>query len=194
MSIKTGGSRSVIGVICSVALLLLVSGCDCPPPEQRPGSSYDGSVHWALDAAQPVIHSFASDAEIYQVLGAVVWNDGRLPANSGSWSFVSWSPSRREICQVTVNWLGNARERVRESVDPPRTGSGGPIPSAWVNSTAVFSGIPSNEVTASFAQLVVFNLNNHDEAPNAAVWGINFAGGNNPLVRWDGVYVGNQFD
>lgn len=163
-------------------------------PRQRPGASFNGSAKWALQIAQPVISACAADAQIYQILGAVIWRDGRLPENTGTWSFVSWSPTTREICQVTVDHGGGTRTSTRDSDTAPSTASGGVIPAAWVNSTAVFSAIPGAEITRDSAQLVVFNVASYDEAPNTAVWGINFAGGKNPLVRWDGYYIGTQFD
>ncbi len=185
-------TAQAILLIVAVAILMLVQGCK--DPKVRPGASFDGSVHWALQIAQPEITAFAADAQIYQVLAAMVWKDGRLPENTGSWSFVSWSPGLKKICQVTVSYDGGARKSIRESVDPPNSGSGGVIPAGWVNSTTAFAAIPSGEIAESFAQLVAFNFTSYPQSPNTALWAINFAGGNNPLVRWDGHYVGTQAD
>lgn len=180
-------------ILCVLLLFMSVQGCN-DVPEVRPGANIDGSVKWALQKAQPVISNFASDAQIYSILGAMIWKDGRLPANTGSWSFVSWSPSLNKTCQVTVNYQGNTSKSIRDSENPPNTGSGNTLPAGWVNSTAIFASIPGQEITKNFAQLVVFNTTSYPQAPHAAVWGINFAGGKNPLVRWDGHYIGTQFD
>lgn len=185
-------TAQAILLIAAVAILMLVQGCE--DPKVRPGASFDGSVHWALQIAQPEITTFEADAQIYQVLAATVWKDGRLPENTGNWSFVSWSPGLKKICQITVSYDGGTRKSIRESVDPPNSGSGGVIPAGWVNSTTAFAAIPSQEIAKSFAQLVVFNFTSYPQEPNTALWAINFAGGNNPLVRWDGHYVGTQFD
>lgn len=166
----------------------------CENPVVRPGPAYEGSAKWALDIAQPEITSFAGDAVLYQILGAMVWKDGRLPSNTGSWSFVCWSNSLDKILQVTVNHQGTNSTSVRDSPDPPSTGSGGPLPNGWVNSLAIFAAIPAVEVTENFAQLLVVNTTSYPQAPNTALWAINFAGGRNPLVKWDGQYIGTQSD
>jgi hypothetical protein len=178
--------------LCMGILCLFIQGCK--PPKVRPGSSFDGSAKWALQIAQPVISDFAVDAQIYQVLGALVWKDGRLPANTGTWSYVSWSASLKKTCQVTVDCQGNSRTSIRDSQNPPNTGSSTTLPVGWVNSTSVFSAVPGQEITKSYAQLVVFNTTSYPQAPNTAVWAMNFAGGRNPLVRWDGHYIGTQAD
>lgn len=176
-------------------VLIFLIGCQgCKEPKVRLGADFDGSVKWALQKAQPEINNFASDAQIYSILGAMIWKDGRLPANTGTWSFVSWSPSLKKICQVTVSYQGNTSNSIRDGVNPPNTGSGTPLPAGWVNSTVIFSAIPMQEITKNYAQLVVFNTTSYPQAPNIAVWGINYAGGKNPLVRWDGYYIGTQFN
>jgi hypothetical protein len=183
--------------VCCVLLLLLVMYipcCDCEPPRVRPGTDFDGSAYWALQIAQPEINSFASDAQLYSILGAVIWKDGRLPANTGTWSFVTWSASLEKKFQITVNSQGGITKSTTDSTNPPITASGAPIPAGWVNSTIVFDAIPAQEITDDTATLIVFNVTNFDEAPDTAVWGINFAGGKNPLVRWDGHYIGTQLN
>ena len=179
-------------IICALLAVMALSSCD--DPEARPGDSFDGSVQWALQIAQPEINNFSSDAQIYSILGATIWKDGRLPANTGTWSFISWSASLQKICQVTVDDEGNTRKTIRDSENPPNTGSGSTLPAGWVNSPTIFSAIPTQEITRSFAQLVAFNYTSYLQAPNEAVWGINFAGGRNPLVRWNGEYIGTQSD
>jgi len=171
--------------------LLACQGCD--EPTVRPGADFDGSVKWALQKAQPEITNFSGDAQIYNILGSLIWKDGRLPANTGTWSFVSWSQSLKKTCQVTVDHQGDITKSVHDEVNPPSTGSGTPLPAGWVNSTMIFSAIPGLEITKRFAQLVVFNTTSYPLAPNMAVWVINYAGGKNPTVRWDGQYIGTQF-
>ena len=124
----------------------------------------------------------------------LVWKDGRLAANQGSWSYVSLSPSRKQKCQVTVGHATTVRKRISDQDDPPSTGSAGSLPKGWVNRTKIFSVVPTAEITRSFAQMVAFNITSYKQEPNTAVWGLNFDGGNNPLVRWDGTYIGNQFE
>lgn len=183
-------------ILCVVILVCTpgLYGCNNEDPVVRPGSGFDGSVKWALQLAQLEIDNFAADADLYTILGALVWMDGRLPANSGTWSFVTWSQSLKQQLQVTVRYDGNVTRSVTDKESPPSTGSGGPLPAGWVNSTDIFSAIPSQEIARSFAQLVVFNITSYPQAPNTALWVMNFAGGNNPIVRWDGVYIGTQSD
>lgn len=181
-------------VVAFFVFLIIMSFLSCKNPIVRPGDNFNGSVKWALQIAQPEISSFSSDAQIYSILGALIWKDGRLPDNTGTWSFVSWSFTLQQTYQVTIDHQGNVTESIRDNVNPPNTGSGGTLPAGWVNSTAIFASIPIQEITKNYAQLVVFNTTSYSEEPNTAVWGINFAGGKNPLVRWDGVYIGTQLN
>jgi len=185
---------NLIAVFCVLLLILGVQGCNCEAPVFRTGTDFDGSAKWALQKAQPTINNFASDAQLYSILGAVVWKDGRLPANTGSWSFVTWSASLKKKFQITVDSQGSISTSTTDSPNPPPTGSGSPIPAGWVNSTVVFDAIPSQEITDNTATLLVFNVTNYPQATDTAIWGINFTGGKNPLVKWDGQYIGTQFD
>ena len=191
MGIFQGNSARISAVILG-SCLLLMSLLSCKEPVERFGPIYDGSAMWALEKAQPVINGFASDSKIYSILGAMIMKSGRLPANTGTWSFISWSPSLEQECQVTIDCQGNATKSIRASENPPHSASGGVLPEGWVNSLMVFSSIPSDQTSANYATLVVFNFTNFSQAPNLAVWGINFGGGRNQLVKWDGQYLGPQ--
>lgn len=172
--------------------MLLISILGCKEPVERQGPSFDGSAKWAFGKAQPVINTFANDSKVYSILGSMIMKSGRLPANTGAWSFVSWSPSLKKECQVNIDYQGKATKSIKDLELPPNTASGGPLPVGWVNSDIIFSSIPGSEVSSSYATLVVFNFTNFPQAPNLAVWGISFSNGGNQLVRWDGYYLGPQ--
>jgi hypothetical protein len=185
----------VEGVNHLLGIMLILLGLQgCVEPVQRLGQTFEGSVKWALQIAQPEITNFASDAQIYSILGAMIWKDGRLPSNTGDWSFVTWSPSLKKKFQVTIDFKGNITKRTEDFENPPNTGSRTHLPVGWVNSPDIFSSIPSQVITKAYAQLVVFNFTEYSQAPNTDVWAINFAGGKNPLVKWDGHYIGTQFN
>lgn len=174
-----------------IMLLIIVHGCT--EPIYRNSTVFDGSAYWALQKAQPEITNFAADAEIYNILGTMIWKDGRLPSNTGEWSFVSWSQTRKQTCQVTVNYQGTTSKSIQNQSSPPNTGSGFPIPVGWKNSIEIFSIITSKEIiNDNYANLVVFNLANYTQSPNNAVWAVNFSQGINPLVTWNGTFIGNQ--
>jgi hypothetical protein len=172
-----------------LALLALV-GCNVDP-QQRPGDVFDGSAQWALDIARPLIDGFASDAELYTILGAVVFRDGRLPANTGTWSFVAWSPSRQEEFQVTVKHDGTTTTSTREQDNGPSS-DGQPVPDNWVNSPAIFDATaPHRGPDVVTATLVVFNISTHT---TPRVWGINYDSGPDPnhYVDINGNYLGTS--
>ena len=189
MSVHSISRRASLLLLAGLPLALAAS---CPTPTARPGSEYEGSAHWALALAQPEISSFASDARVYTVIGATIYRDGRLPPNTGTWSFVAWSPSRQEELQVNVRYDGNTSASTRPQTSAP-SHNGQPIPASWANSTVVFAAaaphLPSN---ASHAVLAVLNTTSYPQAPNDLVWGINFDAGPNQLVRVDGTYLGPQ--
>ena len=183
--------------IVSIISIILISflGCNGTPRL----STYEGSAHWALEKAQPEINSFDPNAEIYWIMGAGVWKDGRLPLNTGSWSFTCWSSSRQEICDVVVNYSGNTSTSTRTRTNPPSTGSGQPIPTDWHNSTIIFDAIPLKEKTDNYANLLTYNLYDYGDVNNIAsgkaVWAINFTGGKNPLVMDDDhsvIFIGTE--
>ena len=175
-------------------ILILISQQSCVEPIYRTGQAFEGSVKWALQKIQPEINNFANDAQIYTIFGAMIWKDGRLPSNTGDWSFVSWSPSLKKTFQVTIDYKESITKSIEDAINPPNTGSGTPLPAGWLNSTEIFSSIPPQAITKNYAQLVVFNFTEYSQAPNTAVWVMNFAGSKNPMVRWDGYYIGTQFN
>ncbi len=98
---------------------VLAVGCTTVSPIPRSGSFTDGSARSSLSIAQPLITAFAADAQLYQVLGADVGRDGRLPANTGTWSFVTWSLSQQKTFQVTVKYDGTTSTSTRSEPSPP---------------------------------------------------------------------------
>jgi hypothetical protein len=107
--------------------------------------------------AAPLVQAFASDARLYEVLGVNVFHDGRLPSNTGSWGFVTWSPSRHELLQVNVTFTGATTTEIRSRATAP-SANGQPIPSDWANSTVIFQAAePHRPAGRSTAQTVVFN-------------------------------------
>jgi hypothetical protein len=171
-----------------IAVLFLSAG-SCPDPEGRPGAANDGSAHWAWAIAEPMVAPFAADAELYEILAVNVFHDGRLPTNTGSWGFVTWSPSRQEVFQVNVNYTGSASTETRTRPDAPGS-NGQPVPSGWVNSTVVFQAAePHRPGGTDTAQLVVFNASTWT---TPGQWGINYAGSTNVIVQWDGTLIGTQ--
>lgn len=164
----------------------LLVGFSCPTPLPRTGPLFDGSAFWAWQLAQPRVAAFSSDAALYTVLGARVWHDGRLPSNTGDWSFVTWSPSLLKEFQVTVNYDGTVTTDTRDRPNAPGA-AGQPVPAGWVNSTIVFQAAdPGRHGGDDAATLVVFNIST---APSPGIWGINYPSGNLG-VRWDGTYLG----
>lgn len=174
-------------LVPALAILLLA----CPTPQARPGPAYDGSAHWALGIAQPLITPFAPDAQLYSVLRARIYPDGRLPSNVGDWSFIAWSASRQQEIQVTVNYDGTTHATIRSQTTAP--GSGLLVPAAWANSTAIFQATIPHRPSVGEAQLVAVNMSRYNHlAWNQPVWSIHFDQGPNQLVKWDGTYLGAQ--
>ena len=179
-------------MLAVILIGMMLSSASCPRPTPRTGSSFNGSAKWALNIAQPLINGFAPDAQVYSILGANIYKDGRLPPDTGDWSFVAWSPSRNQEFQVTVLYNGSTNSSTRSRTSAPGV-TGLPIPAGWVNSTVIFNATaPHRNSGAQYANLVVFNFTNFPTAPGQAVWGINFNVGPNLLVRWDGTYLGPQ--
>lgn len=173
-----------------LAFALAIAGCPPNPNIPRP-PGIDGGARWAFGIAQPVIHGIAADAELRQVLGAVVNVDGRIPSNGGSWSFVAWSPTHSTI-QVTVNASGTTSTSQR--TDPaPGPGIEVPLPASWADSIAVFAATNGKrDPGATIANLVVLNVASYGQAPGKATWGINFNVGQNQLVAAGGSYIGPE--
>jgi hypothetical protein len=174
------------------ALALATGGCPLPAPapiSRGPGS--DGSARWAFAIARPEIAAFAADAELRTIYGFTVNLDGRLPANTGSWSFVAWSPTRSTI-QVIVKADGTASSSQRTDA-APGPGIQRPLPVNWADSIQVFAVTNGRrDPAARLANLVVLNVASYSQAPNRAVWGISFDVPPNQLVTFDGTYIGPQ--
>lgn len=178
--------------ILAFALLAVAGTAGCPlttVTPRPPGN--DGSARWAFAIAQPKVAAIATDAQLRSILGATVLLDGRLPANTGSWSFVTWSPTHSTI-QVTVNASGATS--VAQRNDPaPGPGIEVPLPASWADSTQVFAATSGKrDPGATSANLVVLNVTSYPQASNKAVWGINFNAGANQLVAVDGTYIGPE--
>lgn len=166
-------------------LLFLYGTCN-EAPVKRPGAAYEGSAFWARDLAQPRITSFAADAQIYSVLGAVIYNDGRLPSNKGTWSFVAWSAAMQKQIQVTVRYDGHISESIRDATSGAPSGKP-PLPAGWVNSTTIFNAIAPH-VSFTTSTLATFNFS---ESTVPGVWGINTPSGNH-YVQANGTYLGTS--
>jgi len=171
------------------AFSLLILGASCPDPMLRPGTAFNGSAKWAFNIAQPLITDFASDVELYVIGGTRIWKDGRLPSNTGTWTFFAWSASRQQELQVTVYHDENTRTKLKDEEEPP--GRGQPIPTNWANSTTIFQAAwPYVSGAPSSVTLVIFNFTEYPEAPGQAVWGLVYESpGGTHKVRWDGVYL-----
>lgn len=165
--------------------LLTYATCN-EAPIKRPGAAFEGSAFWARDIAQPAITSFAADAQLYSVLGAIIYNDGRLPSNKGDWSFVAWSASLQKQKQVTVNFDGTITESIRDATSGAPSGKP-PLPAGWVNSTTIFGAIAPH-VNFTTATLVTFNFS---ESSVPGVWAINTPSGNH-YVQANGNYIGTS--
>jgi len=177
-------TRAAVAVLASFAL------AGCPRPSPRPPGT-DGTARWAFAIAQPKIAAFAPDAEVRTIAGAPVNLDGRLPANTGSWSFVAWSPTRSTI-QVIVNADGTSSSSQRTDL-APGPGIQQPLPAGWVDSDQVFAATSGKrDPAARIADLVVLNVASYTHAPGQAVWAIRFDAGPNQLVAIDGTSLGSQ--
>ena len=175
--------------ITGLLLLTFLLACKTTPT-QRPGNSFDGSVHWALNIAQPLITNFAADAQLCSVQGIQIYPDGRLPGNAGTWGLSSWSPSLQKEFQVVVKWDGTTTTNTRDAATCP-SANGQPIPAGWVNSTNIFQAIHNNySGNLGVADLVVFNIATY----SSPVWGTHFQNSSEPnhYVSWDGTYLGTQ--
>jgi hypothetical protein len=176
--------------IAGLALVVVGAMAGCPMPTPRPAGS-DGTSRWAFGIAQPVIAAFAADAQVRTILGNTVGLDGRLPSNTGAWSFVAWSPTRSTI-QVTVNANGTTSSSQRTDA-APGPGIQVPLTAAWADSPQVLAATSGKRAAgATVANLIVLNVASYASAPNTAVWGINFDAGPNQLVAATGGYIGPE--
>jgi hypothetical protein len=167
--------------------LLLLALAGCPAGVERGGDDVTGGARWAYDRARPAM---ATDAQLYAILGASIEPDGRLPANTGSWTFVTWSATTHEARSITVVAAGDASAETRTSATGP-SASREPLPDAWADSQDVFAAVqphlPCNVTTAPAAAL---NVMTYPEAMGQVAWAINYDVGANQLVKWDGTYLG----
>jgi hypothetical protein len=178
-----------------LAAVFCIAICNCTTvsPQPRTGGAFgDGSAKWALKIAEPLITAFAADVNLYEVFGADVGLDGRLPSNTGDWSFVAWSPTKQTSFQVTVKFDGSTSTTTRNEPSPPSF-NGQAVPAGWVDSVDAFAIVaPYLACAATRAQVAVLNVASYAEAPNQSAWAINFDAGQNQLVKWDGTYIGPQ--
>lgn len=193
MNARTLAGIHRLGIFApALAVVAMTSGCPMPAPTpipRPPGT--DGSARWAFAIARPEIAAFAADAELRTIAGFTVSLDGRLPANTGSWSYVAWSPSKSTI-QVTVRFDGTTSSSQRTEA-PPGPGVQRPLPTNWADSIQVFGATVGKRAPAArIANLVVLNVASYAQAPNRAVWGISFDVPPNQLVTFDGTYIGPQ--
>lgn len=173
-----------------MVMVFAAGTCTPPPPQQRPGSAFEGSAFWARDIAQPLITNFAADAQIYHIMGVQIFRDGRLPANQGSWGLVAWSPSQQKELQVNVRHDGSTSTSTRAQTSAPGA-NGQPLPAGWVNSTDIFTATaPHRDPAATLANLAAFNIATYSQP----MWGINFNVGAQPThyVKFDGTYIGTS--
>jgi hypothetical protein len=90
----------------------------------------------------PSIQAFDPMAKVYRISGNQVFSDGRLPSNTGTWSFSVWSPCRVEEWWAMVRSDRTVAFPSQEgtAVEPPSQ-SGNPLPTAWADSTTAFKGL-----------------------------------------------------
>jgi len=175
-------------IVAAVTLGVVIGALGCNKPVPRPAGT-DGTSRWAYGIAQP---SFGGDYELRQILGGMVFLDGRLPANTGSWSFVAWSPSQQKTRQVTI--AANASVSVSDrNAAPPGPGIAGTLPSTWADSPQILGATDGRrDSNATIAKLMALNVTRFNGTQSQAAWGINFDAGNNQLVSVDGTYLGPQ--
>ena len=178
--------------ILAFTLAIAAAGAGCPPTPvtpRPPGS--DGGARWAFGIAEPKIAAIAGDAQLRTIIGSTVQLDGRLPANTGNWSFVAWSPTHSTI-QVTVSASGAVSTTQRNDA-APGPGIEIPLPASWADSTTAFAATNGKrDPGATIANLVVLNIASYTQAPGKAVWGINFNAGANQLIAVNGSYIGPE--
>ncbi|TMQ15543.1 MAG: hypothetical protein E6J90_07740 [Deltaproteobacteria bacterium] len=178
-------------LVAALAILGVAAGCPVPMTITPRPPGTDGSARWAFGIAQPRIAAIAGDAELRTIIGSSVTLDGRLPANTGSWSFVAWSPTRSTI-QVTVSFDGTTSAAQRNEA-APGPGIQVPMPASWADSIQVYAATSGHRgAGATFAQLAMLNVVSYAQTPGKATWGINFNAPPNQLVALDGTYIGPE--
>ena len=177
--------------LIAVALLATLSVAGCKDPVSRPAGGTDGTARWAFALASP---KMTGDYELRQILGSQVMVDGRLAANTGSWEFVTWSPSLQSKKQITVGHDGATSESTSSEATPGPGVVKAAIPATWADSPQIINATNGKRAAgATHSPIMIANVTNYPKATGQAVWGINFdGGGNNQLVGLDGTYIGDQ--
>jgi hypothetical protein len=172
-------------------LMVLVALCavGCADPTPRPPGT-DGTARWAFNLASPKI---TGDYELRQILGARVFLDGRLAANTGQWDFVAWSPSLQTKTQVTVKFDGTTSESKSSEAAPGPGVVKAALPATWADSPTVVKATDGKrDAAATHVQLMVANFTDYPKTAGQAVWGMSFDYGKNQLAGIDGTYIGEQ--
>lgn len=188
-----------MAALMALLLSMVLASCDyvtvVPPstPAPRAGSSSEGSARWAFDLAREKIEAegFNADSELYVIQGATVWNDGRLPANRGSWQFVFWSQARQLDLEIEVSYDAEIRANTESKTSPPT--SRPPMPADWRDSITIFQAAPA--FSSSVVDGALTNLAAWPAEPGAAFWAVGCILTRDCLVyyvRWDGVYLGDR--
>jgi len=196
MATRSLSTATLLGILLSVVLV----SCDyievvpAPTPAPRAGSSSEGSARWAFDLARERVEAegFDADSELYLIDAATVWDDGRLPANRGRWRFTFWSESRQLELEIEVRHDGEIGAYTESRADSPA--SRAPMPANWVDSTTIFQAAPG--FSSDVVDAAITNLSDWPAEPGGAFWAIGcMLTQDCPVyyVRWDGVYLGNEF-
>ncbi len=189
-------NAALLGFMLSIALVSCgpVTVVQAPTPARRTGSSSDGSARWAFDLARERVEAkgFDADNELYVIEGALIWNDGRLPADRGSWHFWFWNESQHLKLEIEVRYDG---EILANTETKPQSPAGRPaMPANWADSTAIFQAAPA--FSSNVVDSAMTNLANWPAEPKGAFWVIGCIlsrGCPVHYVRWDGIYLGDKF-
>ena len=187
-------------IVMMMFCCIILGSCDYikvippPTPALRPDGSTNGSARWAFDIAREKIEAegYDADNELYLINGVTVWNDGRLPANRGSWEFKLWSESRQLKLEIKVNHAGEISIQKENEPDSPTSRPS--LPSNWADSTSIFQAAPvfyTNVVDAAITHWDAWPV-----AQGEAYWIIGcILSQKCPVhyVQWDGVYLGDEF-
>lgn len=168
---------------------VVVTGAACVEGQERPDGGNEGSAQWAAERARARLAAFAADAAPRALLAARVAADGRLFANTGTWSVVAFSASRQEKLEVVVDADGTLSETTTAATS---VGVQDPLPAAWLDSTQIFERARGVVPAFEEATIVTFNLTDFGgDLAGKATWAINTPGGN-ALVSADGTIARKQ--